>query len=590
MAAHVSARERGSSAEGGDSQWRTSRPHSNFPARRSGQGWRRGCAAAAAVFATAAGLLALAPASSRSLSFFLLQDDTSMGRVPKSWGGYAHGLGALSTDWGGFSHGRQPPVRGGRATHAAALAHAASGAPGVDAADETAPPAGPTADSSHGEEFGSKVGRALAGQGSDDAGGGSGGGGLHVKYLADEQKAVLAARDLLHHPLRAVTHDAETSDARAPASPHGAAWGHGQHGSDDARHDKASWLSASPWRRTHMEAAERRVEKKERDQEAGMSRLRHVIADDRRDLQQARDELQKAGQDLKTAKHEEVHAAKVRQANSHYKLELDKLRVDEMDARRSVLHKVARARARRARETQRVQHTQLVDSTLSRILAQAQGESAQAMQLRESALKALAAAHELKKEAASLTGLGKDMDGTAAADIAAARRAVQAGRKSAQQMLAQGAHTKQSAVAAAAAEAAHAEAEMKRQSAAAAALRKEANAYKHEAARLLINADMQAARAPRDLSVAARVQSTAHALRAHVAQVEQALSGAERLRQERLQQRQPQLLRQNARKMSAVARLSQLKLKVARVKQTLQEAQAHSLKSTLYSNCSWQMY
>jgi hypothetical protein len=339
-----------------------------------------------------------------------------------------------------------------------------------------------------------------------------------------------------------------------------------------------------------MEAAERRVEKKERDQEAGMSRLRHVIADDRSDLQQARDELQKAGQDLKTAKQEEVHAAKVRQANSHYKLELDKLRVDEMDARRSVLHKVARARARRARETQRVQHAQLVDSTLSRILSQAQGESAQAMQLRENALKALAAAHELKKEAASLTGLGKDMDATAAADIAAARRAVQAGRKSAQQKLAQGVHSKQSAVAAAAAEAAHAEAEMKRQSAAAAALRKEANAYRHEAARLLINADMQAARAPRDLSVAARVQSTAQTLRAHVAQVEQALSGAERLRQERLLQRQPQLLRQNVRKMSAVSRLSQLKLKVARVKKTLQEAQAHILKSTLYSNPSWQMY
>ena len=461
MAAHVSARERGSSAKEGDSQWRTSRPHPSFPARRSGQGWRRGCAAA--VFATAAGLFALAPASRRSLSFFLLQDDTSVGRVPKSWGGYARGLGALSTDWGGFSHGRQPPVRGGRATHAAALAHAASGAPGVDAADETAPPAGPTADSSHGEEFGSKVGRALAGQGSEGARGEGGGGGLHVNDLADEQKAVLAARDLLHHPLRAVTHDAATSDARAPASPHDAAWGHGQHGGDDARHDKASWLSASPWRRTHMEAAERRVEKKERDQEAGMSRLRHVIAGDRRDLQQARDELQKAGQDLRTAKQEEVHAAKVRQANSHYKLELDKLRVDEMDARRSVLHKVARARARRARETQRVQHARLVDSTLSRILAQAQGESAQAMQLRENALKALAAAHELKKEAASLTGLGKDMDATAAADIAAARRAVQAGRKSAQQMLAQGAHTRQSAVAAAAAEAAHAEAEMKRQ-------------------------------------------------------------------------------------------------------------------------------
>ena len=58
-----------------------------------------------------------------------------------------------------------------------------------------------------------------------------------MKYLADEQKAVLAARDLLHHPLRAVTHDAETSEAHAPASPYGAAWGHGQHGSDDALHE-----------------------------------------------------------------------------------------------------------------------------------------------------------------------------------------------------------------------------------------------------------------------------------------------------------------------------------------------------------------
>jgi hypothetical protein len=45
---------------------------------------------------------------------------------------------------------------------------------------------------------------------------------------------------------------------------------------------------------------------------------------------QARDELQKAGGDLKVAKAEEVQAAHVRQANTHAKLELDKLRVDEV--------------------------------------------------------------------------------------------------------------------------------------------------------------------------------------------------------------------------------------------------------------------
>jgi len=50
------------------------------------------------------------------------------------------------------------------------------------------------------------------------------------------------------------------------------------------------------------------------------------------------------------------------------------------------------------------------------------------MQLRADALKALAAAHELKKEAASLSGLGQEMDATAAADVAAAKHAVQAGR------------------------------------------------------------------------------------------------------------------------------------------------------------------
>ena len=64
----------------------------DVPARRSGQVWRRGCAAAAAAVFATAGLLALAPASHSSLSSFLLQDDTSVGRVPKSWGGYENGL------------------------------------------------------------------------------------------------------------------------------------------------------------------------------------------------------------------------------------------------------------------------------------------------------------------------------------------------------------------------------------------------------------------------------------------------------------------------------------------------------------------
>ena len=36
--------------------------------------------------------------------------------------------------------------------------------------------------------------------------------------------------------------------------------------------NKGSWLNASPWRRTHMAEAEARVERKERDEEAGMSR------------------------------------------------------------------------------------------------------------------------------------------------------------------------------------------------------------------------------------------------------------------------------------------------------------------------------
>ena len=58
---------------------------------------------------------------------------------------------------------------------------------------------------------------------------------------------------------------------------------------------------------------------------------------------------------------------------------------------------------------------------------------------------------------------------------------------------AKGARDKQSIVAAAAADAAKAEEQMKQQAAAAAALRAEAHRYKQEAARLLIEADMQAA-------------------------------------------------------------------------------------------------
>jgi hypothetical protein len=64
---------------------------------------------------------------------------------------------------------------------------------------------------------------------------------------------------------------------------------------------------------------------------------------------------------------------------------------------------------------------------------------------------------------------------------------------------AKGARDKQSIVAAAAADAAKAEEQMKQQAAAAAALRAEAHRYEHEAARLLIEADMQAMRSLKPL-------------------------------------------------------------------------------------------
>jgi hypothetical protein len=87
--------------------------------------------------------------------------------------------------------------------------------------------------------------------------------------------------------------------------------------------------------------------------------------------------------------------------------------------------------------------------------------------------------------------------------------------------------------------------------------------------------DMQAARAPRDLAVAAKVQATAQALRAHVHKVEAALTAAHALDQERQQQRQPQLAREEQRKLSAVASLAKLK-----IAQTSLAARYQELKST----------
>ncbi len=106
--------------------------------------------------------------------------------------------------------------------------------------------------------------------------------------------------------------------------------------------NKGSWLNASPWRRTHMAEAEERVERKERDEETGMSCLRQVIRGDRRDLQDARDELKRSKTDLLAAKEEEVKAAKERHADTAEQLEMDKIRVKEMHLHRAVLHKVAR--------------------------------------------------------------------------------------------------------------------------------------------------------------------------------------------------------------------------------------------------------
>jgi len=105
---------------------------------------------------------------------------------------------------------------------------------------------------------------------------------------------------------------------------------------------KGSWLKASAWRRTHMAEDEERVERKERDEEAGMSRLRQVIGGDRRDLQDAGDELKPSKSDLLGAKEEEVKAAKERHADTAEQLQMHKIRVKEMHLHRSVLHKLPR--------------------------------------------------------------------------------------------------------------------------------------------------------------------------------------------------------------------------------------------------------
>ncbi len=181
--------------------------------------------------------------------------------VPKSWGAYSHGLRSLSNNWGGYAHGRQAPVRSGvgGGMHAASRA---AGAPGVPRDHRTGGAAGP-----HGNvrEFGSSVGRALAGA--------EGGGEIHRTDLGNEQEEVRAARNLVQHPIHALTADAHPSTEDRDAG-------------TEARRESYE-RQESTWRRTHMAAAEARVEEKEKDQEASMARLRQTIANDRRDLQEA---------------------------------------------------------------------------------------------------------------------------------------------------------------------------------------------------------------------------------------------------------------------------------------------------------------
>ena len=73
----------------------------------------------------------------------------------------------------------------------------------------------------------------------------------------------------------------------------------------------------------------------------------------------------------------QVRAAAVREKNRKQNLGVDKVKVEEIDLRRSVLHKVARSRARRYRSVERQQHASTVDGTLRAVWQQANGETAQ---------------------------------------------------------------------------------------------------------------------------------------------------------------------------------------------------------------------
>jgi hypothetical protein len=200
--------------------------------------------------------------------------------------------------------------------------------------------------------------------------------------LADEEKEVKAARSLVQHPVKTI------HDMTAGAYP---AKGQEQDQDDDAngsgaRHKRYA-REESTWRRTHMAAAEARVEAKERDQEASMARLRQTLSRDRDDLQQARDELKRSAADVKGAKKEEAHAAEVKQRAAQERLHVEAARVREVGLRRMVLHELARSRARRTRMGARQEHTVKLDGTLDKVWLQAHRESSQAMRLRSDALK-----------------------------------------------------------------------------------------------------------------------------------------------------------------------------------------------------------
>jgi len=239
--------------------------------------------------------------------------------------------------------------------------------------------------------------------------------------------------------------------------------------------------------------------------------------------------------------------------------------------RRRVQARVASTRDRANKQLKANKQTNAVEHTIDRIQRQTQKEKDQAMGLQASAQTSVATAHKLTDQAEKLKDLATSMDNTAALDLQVAKQAAVNGRRYAEETLGQEATANKgkspsqvdsktlTASETKAKDAAfQAASTMKAKTSAAEELKREAVAYRHQAAQLQIQADLAATRAPHDLELARKELDAADRLEDHVTAMKKALSTANQINKQEAYQSAEHAEREERAKQQAVESLARL--------------------------------